>query len=98
MLGEFREFLQKHNVVGLAVAVVIGGAVSKLVASVVADLIMPILGLVTPTGNWREAVLDVGGVKFGVGNFVGSFIDFIIIAVVVFLIVKNLLKEEPAKK
>ncbi len=97
MLGEFKAFLLKHGVVALAVAVVIGGAVSKLVSAIVGDLIMPIVGAITPTGNWREAVLPVGSIKFGIGDFAGAFLDFILIAGVVFLIVKNLIKEQPAK-
>jgi large conductance mechanosensitive channel len=98
MLGEFKAFLKQHNVVGLAVAVVIGAAVSKLVTALVADLIMPIIGTLTPQGNWREAVLQIGSVKLAIGDFIGAFIDFIIIAMVVFLIVKTLLKEKPEKK
>jgi len=98
MLGEFKAFLKQHNVVGLAVAVVIGAAVSKLVTALVADLVMPIIGTLTPQGNWREAILQVGSVKFALGDFIGAFIDFIIIAIVVFLIVKTFLKEKPEKK
>ena len=97
MLGEFKAFLLKHGVIGLAVAVVIGGAVSKLVTALVADLIMPIVGALTPTGNWREAVLPVGNINFGIGDFIGAFVDFLIISFVIFMIVKNLLKEAPAK-
>ena len=98
MFGEFRAFLFKHGVVGLAVAVVIGGAVSKLVSAVVADLIMPIIGAVTPSGDWRSAIIQVGNMKFGVGDFAGSFLDFLIISIVIFLIVKRLVKEEPANE
>ncbi len=98
MIGEFKAFLMKHNVVGLAVAVVIGGAVGKLVTALVADIIMPFVGLVTPEGNWREAVITIGKLKLAVGDFVGAFIDFVIIAAVVFLIVKTALKEEAEKK
>jgi large conductance mechanosensitive channel len=97
MLQDFKSFLMKHGVIGLAVAVVIGGAVGKLVTALVGDLIMPILGLLTPSGNWREATLTLGGIKFGVGDFAGAFIDFVIISFVVFLIVKTLIKEAPAK-
>jgi large conductance mechanosensitive channel len=96
MMGEFREFLVKHGVIGLAVAVVIGGAVGKLVTALVADFIMPIVGALTPSGDWRQATLAVGNVKFGVGDFAGAFIDFIIISFVIFMIVKNFMKE-PAK-
>jgi large conductance mechanosensitive channel len=95
MIGEFRAFLLKHGVVALAVAVVIGGAVQKLVAALVADLIMPIIGALTPTGDWRTATVSVGAVKLGLGDFLGAVLDFIIIAFVVFMIVKALVKEKP---
>ena len=97
MMNEFKAFLLKHGVVGLAVAVVIGGAVGKLVTALVSDLIMPIIGALTPSGDWRQATLTVWKIKFGVGDFAGAFIDFVIISFVIFTIVKNLLKEEPAK-
>jgi large conductance mechanosensitive channel len=97
MMGDFKEFLMKHGVVGLAVAVVIGGAVGKLVTALVNDLIMPIVGAMTPSGNWREATLTVGSIQFGVGDFAGALIDFIIISFVIYILVKNLIKEAPAK-
>ena len=95
MIDEFKAFLLKHGVIALAVAVVIGGAVQKLVAAIVADLIMPIIGAFTPTGNWRTATLTIGAVKFGLGDFLGAVLDFLIIALVVFLIVKTLVREQP---
>ena len=95
MIGEFKAFLLKHGVIALAVAVVIGGAVQKLVAALVADLIMPVIGAMTPSGDWRTATLSVGAVKFGVGDFLGAMLDFLIIALVVFIIVKMLVKEPP---
>jgi large conductance mechanosensitive channel len=95
MVGEFKAFLLKHGVMALAVAVVIGGAVQKLVAAVVADLIMPFIGAMTPSGNWRMATVSIGAVKFGVGDFLGAMLDFMIIALVVFIIVKMLVKEPP---
>jgi len=96
MIGEFNAFLLKHGIVALAVAVVIGGAVQKLVAAIVADLIMPIVGAFTPTGEWRTATVTVGAVKLGVGDFMGAILDFLIIALVVFVIVKALVRGEPA--
>lgn len=95
MIGEFKAFLLKHGVMALAVAVVIGGAVQKLVAAIVADLIMPIIGALTPSGDWRTATCTIGSVKFGVGDFLGAVLDFLIIALVVFLIVKMLVREPP---
>jgi len=97
MLGEFKAFLMKHGVIGLAVAVVIGGAVGKVVTALVSEIIMPVIGALTPGGNWREATCTIGSVKFGIGPFAGALIDFLIIAVVVFIMVKLLIKEEPAK-
>jgi len=98
MLREFNSFLKQHNVIGLAVAVVIGAAVGKLVSALVADLIMPVIGALTPQGNWRETVLQVGNIKFAIGDFIGAFFDFVIIAAVVFLLVKSLVREKAEKK
>jgi large conductance mechanosensitive channel len=98
MLSEFKAFLMKHGVIGLAVAVVIGGAVGKLVTALVNDLVMPVVGALTPSGDWRQATWTIGSVKFGIGDFVGSFIDFVIIAFVVFMMVKVLIKDEPKKE
>ncbi|HMI31209.1 MAG TPA: MscL family protein [Candidatus Limnocylindrales bacterium] len=95
MVGEFKAFLVKHGVIALAVAVVIAGAVGKLVTAVVADLIMPIVGALTPSGNWRAATVSIGAVKLGVGDFLGALLDFLIISIVVFLIVKALVREQP---
>lgn len=95
MIGEFKSFLLKHGVIALAVAVVIGGAVQKLVAAIVADLIMPIVSAVTPSGDWRKATVSIGAVKLGVGDFLGAVLDFGIIALVVFLIVKMMVRDTP---
>ena len=92
-LKEFNDFLTKYGVIGLAVAFVMGAAITKLVTALVTDLIMPIIGALIPGGDWRAATLNVGSVKFMVGDFVGALIDFIIIAVVIFMIVKTIIKE-----
>ncbi len=95
---EFMEFLQKYQVIGLAVAFVIGTAATKLVTSTVTDIIMPVVGVLTPDGNWRESILQIGPVKFLVGDFIGGIIDFVIIAVVIFLTVKYIMKGDVSKK
>jgi len=95
---EFMEFLKKYQVIGLAVAVVIGTAATALVTKTVADIIMPIIAIITPSGNWREAVLQIGPIKFLIGDFVGAMIDFVIIALVVFLAVKYVMKGDVSKK
>jgi large conductance mechanosensitive channel len=93
-MQEFMDFLNKYGVIGLAIAFVMGAAVTKLVAALVADLIMPIVGALIPGGDWRTATLDSGNIKFMVGDFVGALIDFIIIALVIFMIVKTIVKEK----
>ena len=93
-MQEFMEFLNKYGVIGLAVAFVMGAAVTKLVTALVTDLIMPIIGALIPGGDWRSATLTLGSIKFMVGDFIGALIDFIIIALVIFLIVKSIIKEK----
>ena len=95
---EFMEFLKKYQVIGLAVAVVIGAAATKLVNSTVTDVIMPIIAVLTPNGNWRESVLQVGPIKFLLGDFIGAIIDFLIIACVIYLTVKYVMKGDVSKK
>ncbi len=98
MFKEFAHFLKKFGVVGLAVAVVMGGAVQKMVGAIVADLIMPILGAVSPGGDWRAATLTLGPVKLMVGDLLGAVIDFFFIAMVVFWLTKMVVREDaPAK-
>lgn len=93
-MQEFNDFLTKYGVIGLAVAFVMGVAVTKLVSALVADLIMPIIGAVIPGGDWRAATLSLGKIKFLVGDFTGALIDFIIIALVIYFIVKAIVKEK----
>lgn len=93
-IQEFNEFLTKYGVIGLAVAFVMGAAVTKLVTALVNDMIMPIIGAVIPGGDWKSATLNIGSIKFLIGDFAGALIDFIIIALVIFLIVKMIIKEK----
>ena len=93
-VSEFQAFLTKYQVLGLAVAFIIGAAAAKLVSSLVADIIMPIIAVLIPGGDWRASVLQVGPVKLLMGDFVGALIDFVIIAFVVFMVVKYTVKEE----
>jgi len=106
MIRGFKEFLLKNNVLALAVAVIVGGAVGKVVSSLAADIIMPLISPLMPSGEWREAKIvlshTVGAdgktvenaIKYG--TFMGNVVDFIIIAFVVYLITKALIKEAPA--
>jgi len=95
---EFVEFLKRYQVIGLAVAVVIGAAATKLVNYTVTDIVMPIVAVVIPSGRWQTAVLEIGPMKFLVGEYISAVIDFMIIALVIFLAVKYLMKGEMGKK
>ncbi len=97
-VGEFTDFLKKYQVLGLAVAIIIGLAATKFVTALVNDIVMPVVGALVPGGAWRTATLELGPVKFLVGDFVGAIIDFAIIALVVFLIVKMIMKEDATQK
>ena len=98
MLKEFREFAIRGNVMDLAIAVIIGGAFGKIVTSLVGDVIMPLIGLVLGGVNFSELAITVGGAVVKWGAFVQSIIDFIIVAFVIFLLVRamnRLKREEP---
>lgn len=85
LLDEFKQFLNKYKVMGLAVAFIMGIYLGALVKSLVDNLIMPIVELFTPEGlNWQEIALG----PFNIGAFIGDLITFLIIAVVIFLLVK----------
>jgi large conductance mechanosensitive channel len=91
-IPEFRAFLSKYGVIGLAIAVIIGGASGKLVTSLVNDILMPIITFFIPGGAWRESTLELGPIVLNTGSFFANVIDFLIIAVVVFLILRQLEK------
>ena len=96
MAREFREFLLKQNAVALAIAVILGATIGKLVTGIVEDVLMPIIGLVLPAGDWRSAQWTLSGqnaIKYG--DLLGRLIDFAIVALVVFVLTKALL-EKPA--
>ncbi|PYT24809.1 MAG: large conductance mechanosensitive channel protein MscL [Acidobacteria bacterium] len=106
MIKDFKEFLMKNAVLALAIAFVMGAATQKVVSSIVADIIMPLISLILPNGEWRSArIILSSGVgadgkevvnAINYGNFFGNLMDLIIIALIVFLITKALIKQAPA--
>lgn len=88
MLKEFKEFTMKGNMVDLAVAVIIGGAFGKMVTALTASLIMPIIALILGKGGMSEVSFSVGNTIFPIGIFLQAVIDFVLIAFVLFLIIK----------
>jgi large conductance mechanosensitive channel len=97
MVKEFMAFLQKYGVIGLAIAVVIGGKVNAFVTATVSDLIMPVIGIFIPQGEWQTWVLALGPVKLAIGHWLGATIDFVIVAYIVFAFTKFVLREEAVK-
>ena len=92
MMKEFKAFAMRGNVVDLAVAVIIGGAFGKIVTSLVADVVMPIVGLLLGGVNFSGLSITVGDAVIKYGAFIQAIVDFLIIAWVIFLALKALTK------
>lgn len=92
--NEFKEFLYEYKVIPLAIAFIMGIASTALIKSFVDNIIMPLITPFIPGGAWRTATLELGPFVIGWGVFLAELINFIIIAFVVFLIAKKVLKEE----
>ena len=103
-MSGFRAFLLKTNALALAIGVIIGAATGKVVSAIVADALMPIISLMIPSGSWREAQLVltqttgadgkpvVNAIKYG--DVLGNVVDFVIVAFLVFVITKALVREK----
>jgi large conductance mechanosensitive channel len=98
MLKEFKAFIMRGNVMDLAVGVIIGGAFGKIVASLVNDILMPLIGLLIGGIDFSALAFTLGNATVSYGLFINNLIDFIIIALVIFLLVKgiNSLQKKPA--
>jgi large conductance mechanosensitive channel len=89
MLKEFREFIQRGSVIDLAVGVIIGGAFGAIVTSLVNDVLMPLVGIVLGGVDFTQLSIQVGEATILYGNFIQAIVNFIIIAFVIFLIVRS---------
>ena len=105
-IKEFREFAVRGNVVDMAVGVIIGGAFGKIVSSLVGDIVMPVLGILTGSVDCKdlkivlaEAVGNTPAVTLNYGLFIQNVLDFIIIAFAIFMMVKGINKiKKPVEK
>lgn len=107
-LGEFKTFISRGNVLDLAVGVVVGGAFSKIVSSLVNDIITPLIGIIIGGRDFSSLSISIGDAKIAYGSFIQNIIDFLIIAFCIFIFIKfiNKLfvkkheekKNEPPKK
>lgn len=106
MFKGFRDFLTKNAVLALAVGFIMGAATGKVVSSLVADIFMPVISLLLPSGDWRASKLVLTSRvgpdgkevvnALNVGTFLGNIVDFVVIAFVIYMITKALIKEAPA--
>jgi len=99
LVKEFREFAVKGNVIDLAVGVIIGAAFGKIVASLVEDIVMPLVGSMLGGLNFSTLSVQVGAATIKYGKFIQTGVDFLIVAIVIFLAIKaiNRMKREEEK-
>jgi large conductance mechanosensitive channel len=110
LVSEFKQFIQRGNVIDLAVGVVIGGAFGKIVTSLVNDIIMPPIGILLSGVNFKDiqyiikqASIDGAGnaipaVSINIGNFIQILIEFLIVAFAIFMVVKGINRMKKAKE
>ena len=100
IINEFKEFISKGNLLDLAVGVIIGSAFSKIVTSLVNDILMPFLGLITGGHDFTSLTLKFKDATINYGLFIQNIIDFLLMAICIFLIVKifNTIKTNLSKK
>ncbi len=100
---EFKAFISRGNVVDMAVGVVIGGAFTAIITSLVNDVIMPLIGMITGGVNFAELKAVVGSAELAYGNFIQAIVNFLLVALVLFTVIKALNKakkkeeEKPAE-
>jgi len=98
LLSEFKDFLYEYKVIPLAIAFIMGIVSTALIKSLVDNIVMPIITPFVPGGAWKTATLEIGPIVLGWGAFLGELINFVIIAFVVFMVAKMVLKEEKVEK
>lgn len=91
-LQEFKEFAMRGNVIDLAVGVIVGGAFSSITTSLINDIIMPLLGILTGSISFADLSVSIGGAVITYGNFIQAALNFIVMAFVVFCLVKGINK------
>lgn len=98
MWQDFKKFALKGNVIDLALAVVIGAAFGKIITSLVADIITPLIGILMGGVNFTGLVFKVGSASVMYGNFIQSIFDFIIIALAIFMVIRIMMKFQRKKE
>ena len=88
--SEFKTFIARGNVMDMAVGVIIGGAFSNITTSLINDIVMPVLGIFTSSVSFAELSVNIGPAVVAYGNFIQAVLNFLIMALVVFCIIKAL--------
>lgn len=97
MIKEFKEFISRGNVMDMAVGVILATAFKAIIDSLVADIITPLLNVFLKDVNFQDWVVKAGPIEFGVGNFINQVISFLVIALVLFFIIKAMNKAKNLK-
>lgn len=93
-MQEFKDFIKEYKVASVAIAFVMGGAVSDLSKSFVNNIFMPLLNPILPAGDWKTASWTMGSIDILYGTFLASLLQFLILAFVIFIVVKKVLQLE----
>lgn len=95
-MSEFKKFISKGSIIDMAIGVIIGGAFGKIVTSLVNDIIMPLIGIILGGLDFSELQLKIGDASIRYGSFIQSVVDFLIIAICIFIMIQ-VLKDIKAK-
>ena len=98
MFEEFKKFISRGNVIDLAVGVIIGGAFQAIVNSLVNDLITPLISILTKSVNFEDLAVTIGEAKLSYGNLISAILNFLIVALVIFFMIKAINKVDAKNK
>ncbi len=100
MMSEFKEFVSKGSLVDMAVGIIIGAAIGKMVGALVDNILMPIIGMLMGGVDFSTLAVKIGEASIGYGAFIQALIDFLIVAFVIFMIIRalNKMKSQEAEE
>lgn len=93
-MGGFKAFLKEYGIIGLALGVIIGSKAGELVTAIVDGLLMPVVGMLMPSGDWEKMVVG----EFKIGIVLAALVKFTVVALFVYIVSKKLLKEDTVAK
>lgn len=96
--ADFRQFLKDYSVIGLAIGIVMGTAINRLIQTIVDGLITPLINLIVPNEDFQALIFTVRGIEFRFGDIISALIQFIIVALLIFFTVKYLLRKDELLK